>query len=95
MNLHVINENNDYNCHFRVNLIDPIESIRSEMALWPNFKLFRPKFSPNRTKNGVFSLTTCIFVTSEGQKNDYFRDYFRKTRNTVTFNNSKNTEIIA
>ncbi len=33
----------------RVNPINPIELIRSEMA---NFKLFRPKLSPNRTKNG-------------------------------------------
>ncbi len=24
------------------------------MASWPNFKLFRPKLSPNRTKNGQF-----------------------------------------
>ncbi len=32
-----------------------IELIQSEMAFWPNVKLFRPKLSPNRTKNGVFS----------------------------------------
>jgi len=32
--------------------VDPIESIRLEMASWSNFKLFRPKLSPNRTKNG-------------------------------------------
>jgi len=31
--------------------VDPIESILSEMASWPNFKLFRPKLSPNQTKN--------------------------------------------
>jgi len=41
--------------------IQSIRSIRSEMAFWPNFKLFRPKFSPNRTKNGIFSLKTCVF----------------------------------
>jgi len=34
--------------------VDPIESIRLEMASWSNFKLFRPKLSPNRTKNGHF-----------------------------------------
>jgi len=45
----------------RVDPIDPIDSIWSEMAFWPNFKLFRPKFSPNWTKNGVFSLKTCVF----------------------------------
>jgi len=32
-----------------------IESSRLEMASWSNFKLFRPKLSPNRTKNGHFS----------------------------------------
>jgi hypothetical protein len=63
-------------------LFDPIELIRSEMAFWPNFKLFRPKLSPNWNKNGknpsfppktcVFSLKTCVFVTSEGQKTIIF-----------------------
>ncbi len=33
-------------------LFDSIESIISEMAFWPNFKLFRSKLSPNQTKNG-------------------------------------------
>ena len=32
--------------------IDRIESIRPEMDLWTNFKLFRPKLSLNRTING-------------------------------------------
>jgi len=61
--------------HFWSDRVDPIESIRSEMAFWPNFKLFRPKFSPNRTKNGHFSLKTWVYVTSEGEKNDYFRKW--------------------
>jgi len=26
----------------------------AKMASWPNFKLFRPKLSPNWTKNGHF-----------------------------------------
>jgi len=36
----------------RSDRVDPIESIRLEMASWSNFKLFRPKFGPNRSKNG-------------------------------------------
>jgi len=31
---------------------DRIDSIFAKIASWPNFKLFRPKLSPNRTKNG-------------------------------------------
>ncbi len=34
----------------RLNRINSIEST-SKMASWSNFKLFRPKLSPNRTKN--------------------------------------------
>jgi len=63
--------------------IRSIWSTRSEMASWPNFKLFRPKLSPNWTKNGHFSLKTCVFslktwvyVTWEGEKNNYFRNLF-------------------
>ncbi len=49
----------------RLDWIDLIGSTRSDrldliefwikgLASWPNFKLFRPKLSPNRTKNGWF-----------------------------------------
>ena len=48
---------------------------RSEMAFWPNFKLFRPKLSPNRTKNGHFSLKHKLFSFLTC-KFDYFRSHF-------------------
>ena len=41
----------DRSDRYRIDRIDP-------MAFWPNFKLFRPKLSPNRTKNGHFKLFT-------------------------------------
>ena len=79
---------------YRIDRIDP-------MAFWPNFKLFRPKLSPNRTKNGHFSLKMCVFSLKraylslpKAKKNDYFREN-RETRNTFFSVFSINTEIIA
>ena len=38
----------------RIDRIERIDRIDVKMDSWPNFKLFRPKFCPNRTKNGWF-----------------------------------------
>jgi len=51
---------------------DQVDPIRN--CFLANFKLFKPKFSPNQTKNGVFSLKTCIFVTSEEKKQLFLRN---------------------
>ena len=52
----------------RSDRIDSIESDRidridltAEMDLWTNFKLFRPKLSLNRTKNGQDKLPKKLF----------------------------------
>ncbi len=39
--------------HFWSDRLDQIK-LTTKMASWSNFKLFRPKLSPNRTKNGHF-----------------------------------------
>jgi len=51
-----------------------INSIESKMTSWPNFKLFRPKLSPNWTKNGknwkflalLLSLNTKCYIVLIG-----------------------------
>jgi len=71
--------------------IESIWLIRSEMAFWPNFKLFRPKFSPNRTKNGIFSLKTCVFdqIDLIGFTQKFlphlFREIFANTKLSIKF----------
>ena len=49
----------------RIDRIDRINST-AEMDLWTNFKLFRPKLSLNRTKNGrsdrIDSIGVCMYM---------------------------------
>jgi len=56
-----------------------VDSI-AKMSSWPNFKLLRPKLSPNRTQKWLFF---CIFGPNQtkngifrGQKFDYFCEIF-------------------
>ena len=68
----------------RSDRVDPTKSSRLEMASWSNFKLFRPKLSPNHTKMAIFGLIFAFlqFVNSEFNKylivvfvNNDFSDY--------------------
>ena len=51
----------------------------------------RPKLSPNRTKNGHFSLKTCVFSL----KMCVFRTFLIKKQGFLTFRRPKNTIIFA
>jgi len=57
----------DRSDRYRIDRIDP-------MAFWPNFKLFRPKLSPNRTKNGHFKLFRPK-LSPNRTKNSHFCDW--------------------